>query len=364
MSKEELRIIITGGGTGGHLFPGIAVAQEIKRRNPEARILFAGTGRAVDREGLARYGFEARTMHCGALKGAGIMGMLRTMWGLPMSLLEALRLLREFKPALVFGVGGYVTGPVIAAARLLGIPTAIHEQNSVPGLANRQLGRVARRVFLSIPGTERYFRFRKCYFSGNPVREEIIKAAAGPPSGEPVLLIIGGSQGAHCLNTLLPEAVGGILTELPAGFRVIHQTGKEDELRSREAWKKLRVEAEVRAFFKDMARIYSPASLVVSRAGATTLAELTVLGKAAVLIPFPFAADNHQQKNADYLVAAGAARMFKERDLSPAALGRAIVEILNNNESRREMEKQARQLARPEAAAAIVDECEKLIVSR
>ncbi len=363
MTKEQLRIIITGGGTGGHLFPGIAVAQEIKRRNPAARILFAGTGRAVDKEGLSRYGFEARTMHCGALKGGGIMGKLRTMLGLPMSLLEALRLLREFKPALVFGVGGYVTGPVIVAARLLGIPAAIHEQNSVPGLANRQLGRVARRVFLSIPGSEGYFRPRKCYFSGNPVRQEIIKAAALPPAEEPVLLILGGSQGAHRLNTLLPEAVGGILAELPAGFRVIHQTGREDESVSREAWKKLGVEAEVGAFFKDMARIYRPASLMVSRAGATTLAELTVLGKVAILIPFPFAADNHQEKNADYLVAAGAAMMFRERDLTPAVLGRAIVEILNNNESRHEMEKQVRKLARPEAAVAIVDECEKLMVS-
>ncbi len=356
MKNGSLKVIITGGGTGGHIFPGIAVAQEIKHRYPEAEILFAGTGRLVDQQAMRQYGFATQVMHCSALKGGSIGAKLKTIFTLPLSLFEALKLIWSYKPDLVFGVGGYVTGPVILAARLLGVFTAIHEQNSVPGLANRILGRVAKRIFLSIPGSEQYFKASKCVFSGNPVRGEILAIGSQQEDGH-VLLVLGGSQGAHAINSLLPMAVALAKDSLPADFKVIHQSGLADEENLRQVYKEKGIDAVVAAFFPDMARVYKQADLVVSRAGATTLAELAVLGQAAILIPFPFAADDHQRKNADYLVGKGAAKMFDEHDLNAEKLAAEIVNIMNNDELKKDMGENARRLAKPQAASAIIDEC-------
>jgi UDP-N-acetylglucosamine--N-acetylmuramyl-(pentapeptide) pyrophosphoryl-undecaprenol N-acetylglucosamine transferase len=356
MKKGALKVIITGGGTGGHIFPGIAVAQEIKEIYPKAQILFAGTGRLVDQQAMRQYGFETRIMHCSALKGGSLGRQIKTLASLPLSLLEALKLIWGYKPDLVFGVGGYVTGPVILAARLLGVATAIHEQNSVPGLANRMLGRIAKKIFLSIPGSEQYFKPAKCVLSGNPVRHDILSVRR-KDEVKPVLLVLGGSQGAHAVNTMLPEAVALAKDRLPAGFKVIHQSGIADEGAVRQAYEEHGINAVVAAFFSDMAMVYQQAALVVSRAGATTLAELAVLRQAAILIPFPYAADDHQRKNAEYLVSEGAARMFNERDLSPAILAEEIVSIMADNKLRSEMGRNAGRLAKPQAAAAIVNGC-------
>ena len=350
-------LVITGGGTGGHLFPGIAVAQEVMATLPGARVVFIGTGRHVDQQAMTHYGFASRAVPCGHLKGGSLFQKLRTMIGLPWSLVQALRALRTIRPNLVLGVGGYVTGPVVLAAKLMGIATCIHEQNSVPGVTNRGLGRIVDRVFLSIPGSEGYFPAGRSIMSGNPLRREILALASQPVTdGGPTLLVLGGSQGAHRLNTLLPQAIAA-MGSLPEGFQVIHQTGKRDEDAVRAAYQALGVRAEVSAFITDMAAVYQRAGVVVSRAGATTLAELTAVGRAAILVPYPFAADDHQRHNALSLVAGGAARMLVEDGLTAEALAREIKAIVNDASQRRAMALAARELARPEAVATIVREC-------
>ena len=359
-NRLRFTLVVTGGGTGGHLFPGVAVAQALMARLPGARVVFIGTGRAVDRNAMAQYGFESRAVSCGALKGGTVMAKLKTLVRLPFSLLTAWRLLRTIRPDLVLGVGGYVTGPVVLAARLLGVATCIHEQNSVPGLANRRLGAIVDRVFVSIPGSERYFKAERSLLSGNPLRREILTLARQPASATgPTLLVLGGSQGAHRLNSLLPEAIAAI-DMLPPGFKVIHQTGQADEASVRAAYQQRGIAAEVAAFITDMALVYRQASLVVSRAGATTLAELTALGKPSILVPFPFAADDHQRKNAEALVAGQAARLLLEEGLTAKALAREIEAILNDPELRQRMGQAARALAKPEAVETIVEECLRL----
>lgn len=356
-NPSAFTMVITGGGTGGHLFPGIAVAQAMMAEVPGVRVVFIGTGRAVDQQAMARYGFESRAVACGALKGGSVTSKLKTMVQLPWSLFQAWRVLRQIRPSLVLGVGGYVTGPVVLAAKLLGVVTCIHEQNSVPGLANRRLGAIVDRVFVSIPGSEQYFRAGHCLLSGNPLRREILDLAHTPaPDDGLTVLVLGGSQGAHRLNNLLPKALGDRRL-LPPGFRVIHQTGQADEAAVRSAYQQAGVAAEVAAFFTDMAGVYAKASLVVSRAGATTLAELTALGKPAILVPFPFAADDHQRKNAEALVAGGAARMLLEAGLTAEALGQEISSIMNDRDLRQRMRQAAIRLARPEAVQTIVSQC-------
>lgn len=350
-------LVITGGGTGGHIFPGVAVAQALMAKMPDAQVVFIGTDRAVDQNAMAQYGFVSRAVPCGALKGGNLTAKLKTLIRLPWSLLQAWRVLHEIKPDLVLGVGGYVTGPVVLAAKLSGIPTCIHEQNSVPGLANRKLGAIVDRIFVSIPGSERFFETNKCRLTGNPLRHEILALAQKEQSQDngPVLLVLGGSQGAHRLNTLLPMALAACGRQ--NSCKVIHQTGRADEKAVREAYRAAGIEADVAAFFTDMAAIYAKASLVVSRAGATTLAEITTLGKASILIPFPFAADDHQTNNAEALVRGGAARMLIEKDLQAEALGKEIDTILSDQSLRQQMSEAAKRLAKPEAVQTILREC-------
>lgn len=359
-----MKVVITGGGTGGHLFPGIAVADEIVRRYPGAEVLFVGSGRKLDATALSQRNFRSAAIHCQGLKGFSWGRKLATLCQLPLGVIEAYLLLRRFRPELVLGVGGYVTGPVIVAAKLLGIRCYIHEQNSVPGLANRWLARIVDHVFLSIPGSEGYFPTGKTTLSGNPVRRELLALAAQPRAEagggagrELVLLVLGGSQGAHRLNSLVAAAVVGHGADLPVALRVIHQTGASDEEQVRSWYRQAGVKAEVAAFFHDMQAVYAQADLVVSRAGATTLAELAILAKAAILVPYPYAADDHQTKNAHFLVAAQAARMLVEADLTAQILAEAMAELLHDHERRWAMGRAAGGQAKPQAVEAIVDKC-------
>lgn len=360
MKRREghtLNIVVTGGGTGGHIFPGIAVAQEFQKRLPQCEIIFVGTGRHLDGSAMTQYGFSTRTIRCSPLKGGSIWRKVKTLAGLPVSLIEAVWLLVRLKPVLVFGVGGYVTGPVVLGAKLLGIPSFIHEQNSVPGMANRKLGGVVDRIFISIPGSERYFNRAKCLLCGNPVRKDILAVAPKATIAGAKVVVVGGSQGAHRINEVVPAALATIQKELPAEFHVVHQTGAADLQSVEVAYRKSGISAEVSDFFTDMGRLYQDAALVVARAGATTLAELTALKKPSVLIPFPFAADDHQRKNGEYLVAAGAAVMFLESDLTPEKLGREIQAILSDTMRRQTMSDHAGRLAKTEAAEQIVAAC-------
>ncbi|OGR08306.1 MAG: undecaprenyldiphospho-muramoylpentapeptide beta-N-acetylglucosaminyltransferase, partial [Deltaproteobacteria bacterium RIFOXYD12_FULL_50_9] len=294
-----LRVVLTGGGTGGHLFPGIAVAEALLTSFPSGKVMFIGTGRHIDNKTLAQRGFQVEAISCQGLKGKSIKAAIASLWQLPWSLWQAIRLLREFKPVLVIGVGGYVTGPVMLAARLLGKLTCIHEQNSIPGLANRLIGGFVHRIFISLPGSERYFPAHKTIFTGNPVRRELVALGARESlDAGMTLVVLGGSQGAHRINQLVTGALSAVKDSLPASFQVIHQTGADDESWVRERYERMGICAEVAAFFNDMPRIYQEADLIVSRAGATTLAEIAVVGVAALLIPYPFAADDHQKMNA------------------------------------------------------------------
>jgi len=353
------RIVVTGGGTGGHLFPGIALARGLRGRIGDCRVLFIGTPRHLDRETLAGEKFELATIHCMGLKGMGFINRLRSFLQLPAALKEAGDILRQFDPQLVFGVGGYVTGPVLLAARMQGIPVCIHEQNSVPGLANRMLSRVANRIFLSMPCLYR-FPEKKTMLIGNPVRSEILevgKRKEARPGKELTLLVLGGSQGAHRVNMLVAEALRILAADYGSTLTVIHQTGKTDAESVRRSYGEFDLRTEVESFFQDMADIYARADIVVSRAGATTLAELAVLGLPALLIPYPYAADNHQLTNARYYEEGGAARTLPEAELTGITLAAEITALIEDPEERRQMAANMKKMGRPAAAERIIDQC-------
>ncbi len=355
--------MVSGGGTGGHLFPGIAVAEAILARFPGSRVLFVGTGRPTDERVLATRQFEKNSIRCAGLKGKSLPAKVVALLQLPFAVIGALGLVRRFRPAVVLGVGGYITGPVLLAAKLLGVPTCIHEQNSVPGLANRKLGRLVDRVFLSISGSERFFPTGKCVLTGNPLRGELLTAAARErdKGGRKTVLVLGGSLGAHRLNTLLPEAMAIVRQTVGDAFDLIHQTGRDDEELVADCYRQAGMGAEVRAFFDDMADLYGRADLVVSRAGATTLAEMTLFGLPMILIPYPYAADDHQRHNGESLVRGGAALLFGQEELTAQSLAAAISDLLTDDDKRRRMGQAAKALARPDATAAIVEQCLALI---
>jgi len=360
-----MRILITGGGTGGHLFPGIALAAALRQQVPDCEIMFIGTQRHLDRAALAELDFRQEAISCMGLKGKGILASLRSLASLPKAVLEASRLIRQFQPLLVFGVGGYVTGPVLLAARLLNVPACIHEQNAIPGLANRLAAYLATKVFVSIPGAYP-FPTNKTVVSGNPVRAEILAAATEKRSRQTcsrpfTLLIMGGSLGAHRLNMLMLEAIAAINERLKLPFRLIHQTGVADAEAVQAGYAAAGVQAEVVPFIKDMAAVYAQADLAVARAGATSLAELAVMGLPAVLIPYPHAADDHQAANASYYVAGGGALMYREAELSAAELAAVVAELARDGIRRATMGMAMQRLAVPDAAEKILANCMALI---
>ncbi|HHB77309.1 MAG TPA: undecaprenyldiphospho-muramoylpentapeptide beta-N-acetylglucosaminyltransferase, partial [Desulfobulbus sp.] len=357
-----MRLIVTGGGTGGHLFPALAVACGVRRQIIGSEVLFIGTGRQIDAQALADFDFSRKVINFSGVKGLGMSGLLHAASRFPQALIQSLLIIRKFRPDLVFGVGGYVTGPVLLAAKILRVPICIHEQNSVPGLANRLAGRLADAICISLPCNPPFVK-KKTVMTGNPVREEILEAASHQKDVSDdfvvTLLVLGGSQGARRVNALIFEAVK-ILRAEGAEIRIIHQTGINDEEAMRAGYEKIGVRAEVAAFFADMADLYNRADLVVSRAGATTLAELAVMGLPAVLIPFPYAADDHQTTNAGYYVEGGAARMLQERKLSGRKLAGEIDTLLKDRPGLRKMAGAMRSMGRPEATKRILDVCARL----
>ncbi|MDR3089098.1 MAG: undecaprenyldiphospho-muramoylpentapeptide beta-N-acetylglucosaminyltransferase [Desulfobulbaceae bacterium] len=359
------KLLISGGGTGGHLFPAIAAAQELRRRAPDSEIFFLGAGRKIDTLGLASHGFAGAAIESFGFKGGNFTDKCKAMYAVPKAVRQALAHIRRFRPDVALGVGGYVTGPTLVAAKLLGVPTIIHEQNSVPGMANRLLGRIVTRICLSLPESADYFPEKKCLFTGNPLRESITLLAeeksksetAAAPS-RPTLLVLGGSQGAHVLNQLVVEAFCGNRDGLSA-IRLIHQTGGPDEATVRKRYAEAGIDAEVSAFFTDMAAVYRQADFCLSRAGATTLAELSALGLPAILVPFPFAADNHQERNANHYAQGGGAWVFKQDELTGPILARHILTLSGDAARLWAMARSMRGLARPDAAQAMVDVCLK-----
>ncbi|MBL0712754.1 MAG: undecaprenyldiphospho-muramoylpentapeptide beta-N-acetylglucosaminyltransferase [Desulfosarcina sp.] len=353
-----VRAVLTGGGTGGHLFPGVAICRELEQRCPGTQILFIGTGRPLERKVMSAAGYPHALITVKGFKGMEPIRQLMALSVLPGSVLKAAAILWRFKPQVVIGVGGYAAGPVCLAAYLLRIPVCLQEQNLLPGITNRLLARLARRIYIAFEDHSACFPADKVLLTGNPVREEIRRLADAPQpertSGSFTILIVGGSQGAHGINAAVAEMLACACGQ--NSIRFIHQTGADDLARMRQAYQAANLKADVRPFFDDMHRQYQHADLVVCRAGATTVAELTCIGKPMIFIPFPHAADNHQELNARLLVEKGAGDMLSEAELTGLILWEKICHYHENPAELARMAAKARALGQPEAAAAIVSD--------
>jgi UDP-N-acetylglucosamine--N-acetylmuramyl-(pentapeptide) pyrophosphoryl-undecaprenol N-acetylglucosamine transferase len=355
------KIVIAGGGTGGHLFPGIALAEEFIRRKERWKIIFIGTGKDLEKRMLSRWGFELMTVPALPLKGRswwrkglGIITLLQGVW-------ISRGLLRGIAPRLVIGLGGYAAGSVLIAAYLLGIKRVIQEQNVYPGLTNRMAARFAQRVFLSWTEGTRFFPAKKVSVTGNPLRRGVLAGRGDKRAGKPfTLLILGGSQGAATINRAVIEAFPA-LEGITKDLRIIHQTGEGDYHWVKGKYEGKGFEVLVHPFIDEMAPCYREAHLVLCRAGATTITELCAWGRASILIPYPYAADDHQRKNAQVLVNHGAGRMILDAELSGKRLAEEILPLHHNRKELQAMEAGAASLGRPDAAAHIVDECYHLL---
>ena len=351
---KPLAVVIAGGGTGGHLYPGIAVARELIRQVPDAVVTFAGTARGIEARVIPREGFQLDLIRSTGLKGTSPVALMRGLALLPLGGVDAWRILSRRRPHLVMGVGGYSSGPVVLAAATRRIPTMLLEQNAVPGMTNRLLARVVSAAAVTFEPTLAFFG-RRGFVSGNPVRAEFLDAhvAEAADAVPPRVLIFGGSQGAHAINMAMVEAAPR-LAAYGGGLAVTHQTGERDLARVRDGYRLAGLDARVEPFLYEMDREMKAADLLVCRAGATTIAEFTAAGKAAVLVPLPTAADDHQRKNAEVLAAAGAAELLEQKDLTGAVLAERIIALAADRERRGAMARAARSFARPDAARAIV----------
>lgn len=360
-----MRVLIAGGGTGGHLFPGIALAEEVVTRHPKNDVVFVGTTRGLEARVVPQNGFVFEAITSRGLKGMGFLKLVLGLLTLPLSFIEALSLVRKYRPDVVVGVGGYSSGPVVMAAWLLGVPTAVQEQNALPGLTNKILGKFVKAVFLSFDETTRFFAKARTHVLGNPIRRALLDNFLKPSVAHDkfTVLVFGGSLGARGLNTRVVEALGHLAAEKDS-LRLVHQTGKNDLEAVKQGYEGKGFDAEVREFIDDMSAAYLSCDLVVCRAGATTIAELTTCKKASILVPFPFATDDHQAVNAKALVDAGAALMFREGELTGEKLAAAILELKRDPARLEKMQKAAGLLGRPEAAREIADVLQQLCLAK
>ena len=356
-----MRVLIAGGGTGGHLFPGIAIAEAFRVKEPGSEILFVGTGNPLEVSTLSKKGFDHMEIVAEGLKGRGLWRQIRSLLKIPFGVWQALRIIWRFDPDIIIGLGAYASGPVALAARLMGKKIVIHEQNILPGLTNRILGRFADRIFISFPDNLGIFRPSKTVNTGNPVRRELlVRKLDGKTTGQFTVLVLGGSQGAHTVNCAVVEALDRLKS--PSQMTFIHQTGTNDAAWVEEAYESRGLDAEVEPFFVDMAGPYISADLVICRSGAMTVSELMALGKPAIFIPFPFAANNHQVLNANYVADTGGAEVILEKDLNGAVLAERIDHYASNPKALRDMAQRKLALARPDTTDIIVDECRRLLV--
>ncbi len=357
------RVLIAGGGTGGHIIPALAVARELVARCG-AEVLFVGTARGMETRLVPEAGFGLRLVDVGPLKNVSLVTRLRTAWDLPRSLFACLRLIREFKPDVVFGVGGYASGPGMAAALLQRVPTMAFEPNAMPGLANRIVGKHVQAAAVNFPAAVRWFR--NAEVTGIPVRPEFFVLKA-PSQTAPRLLVFGGSQGARLFNTTLPRIARGLLDAVP-GLTILHQSGVRHIAATQADYEASGADParwEVRAFLDDMPVHFAEASLVMARSGASTVAELAAAGKPALLVPFAAAADDHQLRNAEEMVKAGAAVMLTERELpDPNRLFSSLRDLLLSPERLAAMAAAAQTQAKPGAAERIADRLASLAGAR
>jgi UDP-N-acetylglucosamine--N-acetylmuramyl-(pentapeptide) pyrophosphoryl-undecaprenol N-acetylglucosamine transferase len=351
-----LRVVIAGGGTGGHLFPGLAVARALHARVPSARISFAGTAAGIEARVIPSTEFELDVIRSGGLKGKSLAATARGLALLPLSGLDAWRLISRRRPDLVIGVGGYSSGPVVAVALARRIPALLMEQNALPGITNRLLAPFVQSAAVTYEESLEHFG-GKAFVSGNPIRKEFLNVddeAVHAANGR--VLIVGGSQGAHAINVAVAEAAPRLAGGGDAqAVSLVCQTGARDFELVSQAFQRSGVQGRVERFIDAMDREVRQAGLIVSRAGATTLAEITAAGRPSILIPLPTAADDHQRKNAEALRSAGAAEVIDQRELTGDLLADRILALAGDRDRRRQMGQAARRLAKPDAAERIVD---------
>jgi UDP-N-acetylglucosamine--N-acetylmuramyl-(pentapeptide) pyrophosphoryl-undecaprenol N-acetylglucosamine transferase len=354
-----MKVIIAGGGTGGHLFPGIAVAREIQRRHPGSEILFVGAEQGIESRIVPAEGFPLRTLPIGGLKGKGPQLALRNALGMISGLIKAKSILKCFKPDAVIGVGGYASFPMLGAAILGGYPRVIMEQNAIPGLANRTLGKWVDFAAVTDSRTTSYFG-KRAVVTGNPIRPQFKSIPAKTHRAPFTVLVFGGSQGAKSINTAVIDALS-YLEDLKSDLRFVHQTGEGQIEDVRKAYAAKGFDADVRAFFNNFHEQYTAADLIVSRSGATSVAEIKAAGRAAILIPFPFATDDHQTKNARAMVEERAAVMIPNAELKGSRLADEIRSLLRHADRLKEIETNARRIAILDAEERIANLVESAI---
>jgi len=347
------RFIFCGGGTGGHLFPGIAIALAIRKRLPNSAILFVGTRRGLEETVLPQYGFDYRPVRSSGFKNMSLIKKLQSLLVLPLGIWEGLSLIRSFRPTLVVGLGGYSALPVMIAAFFKRVRRAIQEQNAIPGLTNRLLAPFAHRIFISYESTAAHFPTGKTRMTGNPIREGLCRARSESCRGTiRNLLILGGSLGAHFINQLCVATLPRLL-ESHRELTLSLQTGKNDVSWAQQAFQRFGNRARVSAFIDNMASVYRRADLVISRAGATTLAELSACGLPAILIPYPHAANDHQTENARYFSERGAAILLRETEINNESFLHLLNDLLGNPSKIQAMSRKMKRLGHPEAADII-----------
>ncbi len=365
-----MRVVFTGGGTGGHLFPALSVADELLMRHPQTEVFFIGTERGIEARVVPREGYNIRFISGEGVVGKSFLGKTKAVWSLLKGIVESNRILKELKPDLVVGSGGYVSVAPVIAAWLRSVPIVLMEQNTIPGKANRLLSRLADAVCITYQESMAYFPFHKIHLTGNPVRERIKRGSYeagiklfGLSDRLLTVLVFGGSRGASSINRAMVEALA-YLSPVKEDVQFLHQTGEADYRFVRAAYQDMGFHATVTPFIYQMAEAYAVADIVVARAGATTLSEICVTGKPSILIPYPHAASDHQRVNAEKLMKMKAAVMIADDELDGRRLSEEIMRLLKDDELRKEMRKWALSFARPDAAKRIADLVSSLISLR
>lgn len=359
-----MKLLVTGGGTGGHVFPALCVAEEFVATYSGSKVVFVGAEGGMEEKLVPEKGFHLRTLRVKGIRGKGLKETLKNLVLLCFVFPSCVRILSEEKPDAVIGFGGYASGPVVFSACLMNYITAIHEQNSIPGLTNRLLGKFVDRIFISFEESSKYFDREKLFESGMPVRNGILKVnLANRKHPRFTVLIIGGSQGALVLNRTMVKMVDEF-DWVKNEIVLIHQTGKQDKEEVESKYRNAGVDAEVYEFIDDMENIYPRVDLVIARAGASTLAELSALGKPSILIPYPYAAGNHQVLNAKKFSDAGAAEVIFESELTPQLLAEKLKSVMGSTERQRSMALNARHLFKEDSAKRIIESVIELIKKR
>ncbi len=344
-----MRVIIAGGGTGGHVIPALAIAQELRSRHG-AEVQFVGTARGIETRLVPAAGFELHLVRVGQLNRVDLRTRAKTLLDLPRAVMQAAKLVREFRPDVIVGVGGYASGPAMLAGGVLNVPLVAFEPNYIPGFANRMLGPLVKTAVVQFEATCHYFR--DCHVTGVPVRSAFFHVPSRPASARPTLLVFGGSQGAHAINVAMLGALEQLSVLLPE-ICIIHQTGDKDYVEAQSAYLKTTITAEVSPFIDDMPGAFARADLVVCRSGASTVAEITAAGRPAIFIPLPTAADDHQRQNAAALAEVNAARLLPQAELTSERLAQEIATLLADRVGLAGMSQVARKLAHPDAAGEI-----------